>query len=75
MNRILEDAIEKFRRLPPDRQAYVAELLEQIVAAGAEAFVVPDEHRAGILEGLEQSRRGEFASDEEMAALWEKCGL
>jgi predicted transcriptional regulator len=36
---------------------------------------VPDEHRAAVLEGLEQAERGEFASDHEMAALWKKCGL
>jgi predicted transcriptional regulator len=36
---------------------------------------VPDEHRAAVLEGLGQADRGEFATDEEMAALWKKCGL
>jgi predicted transcriptional regulator len=75
MNQVLEDAIEKVRKLPADRQAYVAEILEQIVAAGDDVFVVPEEHRAAVLEGLEQARRGEFASDEEMSALWKKCGL
>jgi predicted transcriptional regulator len=33
------------------------------------------EHRAAVLEGLEQAERGEYASDDEMAALWKKCGL
>ena len=75
MNQVLEDAIEKVRKLPADRQAYVAEILEQIVAAGDDVFVVPEEHRAAVLEGLEQARRGESASDEEMSALWKKCGL
>jgi len=31
---------------------------------------VPDEHRAEVLEGLEQAERGEFVSDHEMAAFW-----
>ena len=75
MTKVLEDAIEKVRRLPEDRQAYVAEVLEQIAAAGSDLFVVPEEQRAAVLEGLEQAERGEFASDEEMAALWKKCGL
>jgi len=73
--KVLEDAIEKVKRLPEDRQAYVAEVLEQIAAAGTDLFRVPEEHRAAVLEGLEQSERGEFVSDEEMAALWKKCGL
>lgn len=75
MTKVLEDVIEKVRRLPEDRQAYVAEVLEQIVANDGDLFVVPDEHRAAVLEGLEQAARGEFATDQEMAALWKKCGL
>jgi predicted transcriptional regulator len=75
MTKVLEDAIEKVRRLPEDRQAYAAEVLEQIAAAGSDLFIIPDDHRAGVLEGLAQAERGEFATDEEMAALWKKCGL
>jgi hypothetical protein len=74
MTKVLEDAIEKVRKLPEDRQAYVAEVLEQIAAAGSEPFIVPEAHRAALLEGLRAAERGEFASDEEMAALWKKCG-
>ena len=75
MTKILEDAVEKVRKLPEDRQAYAAELLEQIAAAGSDAFVVPEAHRAAVLEGLGQARRGAFVSEDEMAVLWEKCGL
>jgi hypothetical protein len=75
MIKVLEQAIEKIRELPEDRQAYAAEILEQIAAAGSGVFQVPDDHRAAILEGLEQTRRGEFVSDGEMAELWKKCGL
>jgi predicted transcriptional regulator len=75
MTKVLEDVIEKVRRLPEDRQAYVAEVLEQIVANDDVLFVVPDGHRAAVLEGLGQAERGEFATDDEMAALWKKCGL
>jgi predicted transcriptional regulator len=75
MSQVLEDAIEKVRKLPADRQAYVAEVLEQIAAAGSDVFLVPEEHRAAVLEGLEQAERGEFVSDEEMSVLWTKCGL
>ena len=75
MTKVLEDAIEKVRKLPEDRQAYIAEVLEQIAAAGGDPFLVPEAHRAAVLEGLGQAERGEFASDEEMAALWKKCGV
>jgi hypothetical protein len=75
MMKVLEDAIEKVRKLPEDRQAYVAEVLEQIAAAAGDPFSVPERHRAAVLEGLEQAERGEFVNDDEMAALWKKCGL
>jgi predicted transcriptional regulator len=75
MMKVLEDAFEKVRKLPEERQAYVAEVLEQIAAAGSDPFSVPEEHRAAVLEGLEQAERGEFVGDDEMAALWKKCGL
>jgi hypothetical protein len=75
MMKVLEDAIEKVRKLPTERQAYVAEVLEQIAAAGGDVFVVPDGHREAVHEGLEQADRGEFMNDDEMAALWKKCGL
>jgi predicted transcriptional regulator len=75
MTKVLEDAIEKVRRLPEDRHAHVAEVLEQIAAFGSELFVVPESHRPAVLQGLAEAGRGEYVSDEEMAALWKKCGL
>jgi predicted transcriptional regulator len=33
-----------------------------------------DEERAAVREGLEQARRGEFASDKEMDTFWAKIG-
>ena len=75
MTKVLEDAIEKVRKLPEDRQAYAAELLEQIAAAGSDRFLIPEAHRVAVLEGLGQAQRGEFVSEDEMSALWEKCGL
>jgi phosphoserine aminotransferase len=75
MTKVLEDAIEKVRKLPEDRQAYVAEVLEQIAAAGSDLFTVPEDHRAAVLQGFEEAERGDFVSDDEMSALWKKCGL
>lgn len=75
MTKPLEDAIEKVRKLPEDQHAQVAEVLEQIVAFGSEPFVVPGAHRAAVLQGLAEAERSEYVSDEDMAALWKKCGL
>jgi predicted transcriptional regulator len=45
------------------------------IVVGESAFAVPQAHRSAVLEGLEQAEFGKFASDEEMNALWKKCGL
>ncbi len=62
----LEIAIEKLKRLPEDKQAYAAEIIEEIAAADDGVFRIPDDHLPGVLEGLAQAERGEFASDEEV---------
>ncbi len=65
MIKALEVAIEKLKRLPEDKQAYAAKVIEEIAAAD-DAFRIPDDHLPGVLEGLAQAERGEFASDEEV---------
>ena len=45
-----------------------AHLLEQIANDYNQPFQIPDDHRAGVLEGLTQARRGGFASDEAVEA-------
>ncbi len=72
MIKALEIAIEKLKRLPEDKQAYAAELIEEIAAADDEPVRIPDNHLPSVLGGLGQARRGEFATDEEMAALWKR---
>jgi len=70
MTKLLEQAIEKLRALPVEDQDVFASLVLTDLAG----FIEPldDETRAAIQEGLEQARRGEFASDEEMEALWKR---
>jgi len=68
MIKVLETAIAKMKTLPEDRQAYAAHLLEQIAKDDSAPFQIPEDHRAGVLEGLAQARRGEFASDEAVDA-------
>jgi hypothetical protein len=69
----LERAIEKVKRLPSDRQAYAALLLDEVASGGI--FNVPEDHKTAVLEGFAQARRGERASEAEMIALWKQCGL
>ena len=76
MTKLLEDAIAKARALPDDEQDEAGEmLLLLMMAKHDEPVPLDDETRAAIREGLEQARRGEFASDEEMAAFFKRHGL
>ena len=75
MMKVLEIAIEKLKALPEDKQAYAAEVIEHIAASDHGVFQIPDAHRAGVMEGLAQADKGEFATDDQMAALWKQCGL
>jgi hypothetical protein len=93
MTKLLEEAIEKVRKLPEGNQNVAAELLLAVADRRLDigAFAIPglatellfnvmakrhepvqldDETRAAVREGLAQAKRGEFASDEEMAAFF-----
>ena len=69
MIKALETAIEKIKRLPEDRQAYAARVLDEIAGEGRGPFIVPEEHRAAILEALEKLDRGERAPSGEANRL------
>ena len=69
MTELLEKAIQKTRALPDAEQDAIALMVLDALEPGGE-FVALDAHaRATIDEGLEQARRGEFASGEEIAGL------
>jgi len=75
MTEILERAVEILRGLPPETQDAVARILLKL--AGNEPSIIwltPGEEeslRASLLE----AERGEFATDDEMRAIWAKHGL
>jgi hypothetical protein len=72
MIKVLEDAIEKVKKLPKERQEYAAEILEQIAGDGSEAYALTEEERALVREGLEELDRGEAATDDEVRAVFDK---
>ena len=75
MIRVLEEAIAKVKALPAERQAYAAEVLEHIAAAGTAPFTVPQAHRQAVLAGVAEAERGDLVSEMDMAALWTKIGV
>jgi len=74
MIKVLEQAIEKVRKLPREQQEYAAEVLEQIAEAGEVVYVLSDEERRLVQEGLAELDRGEAATEAEVRAVFDKYG-
>jgi hypothetical protein len=72
MIKVLEQAIEKVKKLPREQQEYAAEMLEQIAAAGEAVYVLSDEERQLVQEGLDELDRGQVASEAEVRAVFDK---
>jgi predicted transcriptional regulator len=70
MTKLLDQAIKKVRELPEAAQDEAAEILFSLIAKRTGPIALDDETRAAIREGQQQAERGEFASDEQIAALF-----
>jgi hypothetical protein len=75
MTERLEHAVEALRNLSTDRQDHFARMLLQVVGEEQPARPVSAEDEASFNESLAQAERGEFASDEQVRAIWAKHGL
>jgi hypothetical protein len=75
MTKMLEEAIRKVRELPEADQDEAAEILMAMASKRGQPIELDDETRAAIREGREQARRGEFVSDEDMAAFFDRHGV
>jgi predicted transcriptional regulator len=72
MIKALEQAVEKVKKLSRERQEYAAEVLEQIAEAGDEVYVLSEDERRLVQEGLAELDRGEFATEAEVRAVFDK---
>ena len=70
----IKDVLDRVLTWPPERQQEAAEMLALLEAQEGELYHPSDDEWIAIQEGLDQARRGEFASDEEMDALWKRFG-
>jgi predicted transcriptional regulator len=66
MTRLLEEALDAVRQLPPENQDEIARLLLRLAKGQEEPEPIDPDHLSAVLEGLRQIRRGEFATDEEV---------
>ncbi len=76
MTKLLDQAIEAARRLSPGEQDDIARAIMQLAGADQAAPVplTPDE-RSAVAKSKAAAARGEFATDEQVRAIWAKRGL
>lgn len=72
MTKLLEKALEAVRALPPEVQDEIARAILQLAEGDAEPEPVRPEHLPAVLDGLTQARRGQFASDAEIKAAFQR---
>ena len=75
MTKLLEQAVETIRCLPPAMQDHLAGLLLQFAGQEQPVVQLSADDAASFNESLAQEARGEFASDAHMRAIWTKHGL
>lgn len=75
MTRLFEQAIETVRGLPAEQQDALARLVMQFAAVDQPALALSAEEAASFDESLAQAERGEFATEEQIRAIWAKLGL
>jgi hypothetical protein len=74
MTKLLDEAIKRVREPPEAIQNKAAEILFAVAAKRAEPVHLDDDTRKAVLESSAQARRGEFASDAEIAAFLRRQG-
>ena len=75
MTRLIERAIEAVSVLPEDVQDDLARMLLQLAGVDQPPYELTPEEAADIDASLVEAERGEFATDEEVRAMWAKHGL
>jgi predicted transcriptional regulator len=72
MTRLLEQAIETVATLPDDTQDELARILLQLAGVEQPPYELTPEEEADIDASLAEAERGEFATGEEVRAMWAK---
>jgi hypothetical protein len=77
MTKLLDEAVTAVRRLPPEMQDEIARAMLALATPedSSEVYILTPEERVAIAESREAAERGEFATDDEVRAVWAKFGL
>ena len=75
MTKLLDQALEAVRVLPPEAQDDIARLVLQLARDDAEPVPLSPDERAAISASKAAAACGDFATDEQVRETWAKRGL
>ena len=75
MTKLLEQAVETVRSLPAEMQNELARVLLQLAGKDQPVIQLSAADEASLEESLAQADPGEFATDEQVRAIWAKYDL
>jgi hypothetical protein len=75
MTELLDRAIARIRALPPGTQDDMARVLFSLAGDEEAALALTPEEEASFVRSRAQAARREFATDEQVRAIWAKHGL
>lgn len=75
MTALLDTAFDIARRLPAEEQDELARVLLRLAGHDQPPVVLTSDELASLEESLLQAERGQFATDDDIRAIWAKHGL
>jgi predicted transcriptional regulator len=75
MTKMVQEAIEVLRELPEDRQTTVARAILDYASHDDDPYHLTKEEREEVRAGMAEIKRGEIASDAEVAAIYKRIGI
>jgi hypothetical protein len=74
MSATAKSLVDRLSSWPAEDIQELEDYARVIEARRTGVYVMSDDERAAVMRGLEQARRGQFVSDEEVEAFWKRCG-
>lgn len=76
MTKLMDEAIDSLRRdVPAEYQDEIARAVMQLTGKDQSVYKLTPEEEADLDEADAEIARGEFATDEQVRAMWAKHGL
>ncbi len=75
MTKLFEQAVATVSALPDDMQDELARVLLELAGVEQPPYEPTPEEEADLQASIAEAERGEFATDEEVRAMWAKHGL